>query len=112
MLLFVVCWLAGCLPVEWPALSEEEFWLTTNDSLSVFDLVLPGRWWFFFMFVMYLIILNVLVVLVVEIFEKTKREMRSKTTLCAQVSQIIALKRLSDEGGITLSDIKVRSSFH
>ena len=59
------------------------------------------------MFVMYLIILNVLVVLVVEIFEKTKRQMRSKTTLCAQVSQIIALKRLSDEGGITLSDIKV-----
>jgi len=61
------------------------------------------------MFVMYLIILNVLVVLVVAVFDTTKKEMRSKTTMWAQISQIMALRRLKKAGGITLADIKVRA---
>ena len=80
-------------------------WLdVAGDDASSFWIAFT--WWCLFMFVMYLIILNLLVVLVLEVFEQTKGKMRSKTTLCAQISQIMALRRLKDAGGITLEDIK------
>ena len=69
---------SACLPDYLPLLT----------ILFLVHVLFASRWWFFFMFVMYLIILNLLVVLVVSVFDQTKRAMRSKTTICTQISQV------------------------
>ena len=104
--LFGVWWGSAVVTGEMNTLARGfVIWLdVAGDDASSFWVAFI--WWFFFMFVMYLIILNLLVVLVVEVFDDTKSKMRSKTTVCAQINQIFALRRLKREGGITLGDIK------